>query len=572
MTRRGTAALGTCGALLAAALLGAAAAEPARTGGTGDPAVWSRIDDFVRSRVEAERIPGLALAVVERSGGSREGYWGVSDLRTGARVGPATLFEIGSLSKAFAGVLLLRLSEAGRVDLDAPVTKYLKWFEAPGGSRSPTLHQLLTHSAGLPADRGDIPSPMAQAFAVRERKPHVPPGSGFHYSNIGYQILGLVAEEAGHRSYAEMLAREIFSPLGMTSTRGAITSTDKAAAATGYVPLHDDRPPIPDDPLVEAQWIEYAGADGCILSTAPDMAKWMKAILGRGAAPSGKILSAESFERLVQPWIRVNPLEPTAYGYGFFIRRIEGRTALRHTGGMLGFTSALAADLDRGLGAVVLTNVARPDSRPTEFAEFALRTLIASEKGEALPDVPPVDMTRVSGARDFAGTFVSPLGERLVFAAENEHLFLVRDGARYPLEPRGEDRFWVGHPDFSLFLLRFGRQNGKVVEALYGPSWYVTKAYDGPRAFSVPKEFAPFRGHYRATNPWTNDFRVFFRKGNLWMETPDGAERLLVPIQPGLFHLGEERTPEFVRFDEIVDGWAQRASLSGVEYYRFFTP
>ncbi|MGE5345433.1 MAG: serine hydrolase domain-containing protein, partial [Acidithiobacillales bacterium] len=449
---------------------------------------------------------------------------------------------------------------------------YLKWFEAPGGSRPPTLHQLLTHCAGLPADRGDIPSPVAQALAVRERKPHVPPGAGYHYSNIGYQILGLVAEQAGHRSYAEMLAREIFSPLGMASTRGAITFGDKADAASGYVPLHDDRPPHPDDPLVEAQWIEYAGADGCILSTAPDMAKWMKAILGRGVGPSGRILSAESFERLVQPWIRVSPFEPTAYGYGFFVRRIEGRTALRHTGGMLGFTSALAADLDRGLGVIVLTNVARPDSRPTEFAEFVLGTLIASEKGEALPEVPHVDRRLVPGARDYAGTFVSSLGERLVFTAENDHLFLVKDGARYVLEPRGEDRFWVGHPDFSLYLLQFGRQSGKVVEALYGPSWYVTKGYDGPRAFSVPKESAAFRGHYRATNPWTNDFRVFFRKGKLWMETPDGAERLLVPIEPGLFRVGEERTPEFVRFDEIVDGWAQRASLSGVEYYRFFTP
>lgn len=556
-----------------ASRLAAAPQEPSTAVGPGDPAVRSRIDAFIRSRMEAERIPGLALAVATRAGGGSEGYWGVADRRTGAPVGPTTLFQIGSLSKAFAATLLLRLAEAGRVDVDAPVTRYLKWFEAPHGSRPPTLHQLLTHSAGLPADRDDIPSPAALAFAVRGRKPPIPPGIGFHYSNIGYQILGLVAEHAGHGSYSEMLRQEIFSALGMAATKGAITFGERVSAATGYVPLRDDRPPHPDDPIVEAPWIEYAGADGSILSTAPDMGRWLKAIVGRGAGPSGRILSPESFERLVQPWVRVSPLGPTAYGYGFFVLRIEKRTYLRHTGGMLGFTSALAADLERGVGVVVMTNVARAASRPNDVAEFVLRTLVAAENGEALPELPPADRAAVPGAGGYAGTFVAPGGDRLVIAAEGDRLFLVRDGARHPLEARGEDRFWIGHPGFGLYFLRFGRQNGKVVEAAYGPSWYVTEGYDGPRAFSVPRETAPFRGHYRSANPWAaNNFRIFFRKGKLWMGTPDGAERLLVPIEPGLYQIGEERTPEFIRFDQIVDGWAQRASLSGVEFYRFFTP
>lgn len=555
-----------------AAFLAAGADDPPKPEGIDDPAVWNRIEAFVRSRLEAERIPGLALAVVDGSGRTREGYWGVSDLKTGAPVGAATLFQIGSLSKAFTATLLLQLVETGRLDLDAPVTKHLPWFEAPGGSRPASLHQLLTHSSGLPADRDDIPSPVAQAFAVRDRRALVRPGAGFHYSNIGYQILGLVAEQAAHRAYAEMLASEIFAPLGMTSTTAAITATQKLHAATGYVPLRDDRPPHPNDPLVEAPWIEYSAADGCIVSTAPDMARWMKSIVGRGAGPSGRILSAESFDRLVRPWVRVSPFDVTAYGYGFFVRSVEGRTVIRHTGGMLGFTSALAADLDGGRGVVVLTNVARADARPTDVADFVLRTLVAAEKGGPLPEVPKEDRARVPNARDYAGTFVAPGGDRVVFEVVEERLFLVRNGARYPMEARGEDRFWVGHPDFGLYFLRFGRQNGRVVEALYGPSWYAADAYDGPRAFSLSREWAAFRGHYRSAHPWVNNFRVFFRKGKLWMETPDGAERVLVPLEPGLFRIGEERTPETVRFDEVVGGWAQRANLSGAEFYRFFTP
>jgi len=572
MIRCRSACLRACGALIAVTFLAAGADDPPKPEGIDDPAVWNRIEAFVRSRLEAERIPGIALAVVDGSGRTREGYWGVSDLKTGAPVGAATLFQIGSLSKAFTATLLLQLVEAGRLDLDAPVTKYLPWFEAPGGSRPPSLHQLLTHTSGLPADRDDISSPVAQAFAVRERHSLVQPGAGFHYSNTGYQILGLVAEQAAHRAYADMLGSEIFAKLGMTSTTGAITATERIHAATGYVPLRDDRPPHPHDPLVEAPWIEYSAADVCILSTAPDMARWVKAIVGRGVGLSGRILSAESFDRLVRPWVRVSPFDVTAYGYGFFVRSVEGRTVIRHTGGMLGFTSALAADLDAGLGVVVLANVARADARPTEAADFVLRTLLAAEKGRALPDVPEEDRARVPNARDYARTFVAPGGERLVIAAADERLFLVQDGARFPMEARGEDRFWVGHPDFGLYFLRFGRQNGRVVEASCGPSWYAAEEYDGPRAVSLPKEWAAFRGHYRSAHPWENNFRVFFRKGKLWMETPDGAERVLVPLEPGRFRIGEERSPETVHFDEVVGGWALRARLSGAEFYRFFTP
>lgn len=561
--------LGAAGVVLRLAM---AADRPPTPAVVEDPAVWGRIDAFVRSRLESERIPGLAVVAVDGSGRSREGYWGVSDLKTAAPVGPATLFQIGSLSKAFTAAVVLQLVEAGKADLDAPVTKLLPWFRPPAGTGPPTLHQLLTHSSGLPADRDDVPSARAQAFVLRERKTESRSAPGFHYSNVGYQLLGLAAEEAAHRSFGELVRSGLFEPLGMTSSTPAITADAKARAATGHVPLWDDRPPHSRHPLVEAPWIETDAADGNILSTAHDMGRWLRALLGRGAAPSGRILSTESFERMVRPWVRVSPFEPTFYGYGLFVRRIDGRTLVRHTGGMLGFTSSLVADLEGGTGVVVLTNVARAEARPTEISDFVVRTLRAAERGEPLPEVSTVDRTRIPDAQDYARAYLSATGDRLEIVADGERLFLARSGSRYPLERRGEDRFWVDHPDFSLFFLTFGRQGGRIVEAAYGPAWYVAAGYDGPRTFDVPREWLAFRGHYRSAHPWTNNFRVFVRKAKLWMSMPDGTERLLVPLEAGLFRIGEERAPEVLRFDAVVGGWAQRASLSGVEFYRFFTP
>ena len=566
MTRRS----GALAALFLAAT-GASAAEPPPKA-PGSPAAWERIETFVRAKLAAERIPGVAIAVADSTGRIGERCFGVADLKTGEAVGPETRFQIGSLSKAFTAALVLRLSEAGRIDLDSTVTRVLRWFQPPAGVRPPTFHQLLTHTGALPGDRDDIPSPLALALATRERRA-VPGGSpGFYYSNIGYQLLGLALESVTHGAYESFLRSEILQPLGMNATSGRITASLRPSSATGYVPLWDDRPPHPRYPLVEAPWIEYDAADGSILSTAADMGRWLRMILSRGAAPSGRILSEESFARMVRPWVRVSPLDPWSYGYGFFVLGDEKRTLLRHTGGMLGFTSALAADLGGGVGVVVLTNVAREDARPTGIADFVLRTLLADAAGDSLPEVPGEDRTRVADASDFAGTFVAPSGDRIVLVAEGERLFLVRGGERHPLEPRGEDRFWVDQPDFDLYLLRFRRQNGRAVEAECGPSWYVSEKYDGPRSFDVPKEWSGYRGHYKAAKPWANNFRVFIRKGKLWMETPGGEEWLLVPLESGRFRIGEERQPETIRFGEIVDGWAQRAVVSGAAYYRFFTP
>jgi D-alanyl-D-alanine carboxypeptidase len=572
MRRRSAAAL-FLSALFSGPLLASGRVGPQPAPVAAIPATaWERIDAFVRALLEAEAVPGLALSVVERSGEARTAYYGVADLKTRASLGPETLFEIGSLTKAFTAVLLLQLSEERKVDLSAPVTKALPWFGNPPGGRSLTPHDLLTHSSGLATDREDVPTSLYMTLAARERPLGFAPGSAFHYSNLGYQILGHIAEEVSGLRYAALVRTRIFDRLGMTRSAGAITSDLRPQMATGYVPLWDDRPPFSGEPRAEASWVEYGTGDGCIASTAPDMVRWLRMLLDGGRGPTGRLLSDESFASLVTPAIRITPLNATGYSYGFNVRKVDGRTLLRHTGGMLGYTSAVLLDLDSGIAVLALSNLSGSEYRPTDATDFVYRVLLASRKGEPLPAVPSFDKSRVPNAAEYAGTFVRADGERISLVAEGDKLLLVQGERRYPLEARGEDTFRVDHPDFALHLLRFGRQNGKPVEASYGPSWFTAAGYDGPRTFSVPKEWFGFVGHYRAFHPWTNNFRVFIRKEKLWIAMSDGSERLLVPSEGDRFRMGEERTPERFRFDTLVKGSAQRAVWSGVEFYRFFTP
>jgi hypothetical protein len=191
-----------------------------------------------------------------------------------------------------------------------------------------------------------------------------------------------------------------------------------------------------------------------------------------------------------------------------------------------------------------------------------------------------VDPTRIENAAEYAGTYQpcressgQPDSRVLTLVAEGERLTLSYGGERIALERRGPDRFYVDHPEFALFLLRFGREREKVVEAVHGPDWYTNDRYDGPKTFDSPQEWAAYPGHYRSHNPWLLSFKVVLRKGALALVEPSGHEEPLVPLGSGVFRVREtDRSPERIRFDAIIDGRALRARLSGEDFYATVTP
>jgi hypothetical protein len=209
-----------------------------------------------------------------------------------------------------------------------------------------------------------------------------------------------------------------------------------------------------------------------------------------------------------------------------------------------------------------------------------------------LPAPPSITLaTDVENASDFAGTFQSATGKTLVFLADGRQLFLERERQRIPLEHSGGDMFVAPHPDFSRFLLVFGRpiaaSDGKdisvsnakdkdakspkspVVEVGWGGDWYVKSDYSGPKTFDYPKEWDAFVGHYRNENNWIGSMRVVIRKGILLL---DGVTPI-APHNDGSFRAqGDESDTEWLRFHDVVDGHAQRVKFSGEDLWRVLAP
>jgi CubicO group peptidase (beta-lactamase class C family) len=557
-------------AVIALAASPAAGQEPA---GRVAPAA-ERIGQFLSRRMAEDQVPGAVVAVTGRDTLLLVVALGEADLARHRPVTATTLFEVGSLSKTITAAALLQMRDEGLVELDQPVTTYLPWLGLRSSAAAITPHHLLTHTAALPRDRDDIPSSPYGAVALRDLQLAVVPGKQFAYSNVGYQLLSLLMAEVEGRDFAEVVRRRVFEPLAMDASAAAITNDLRSRLATGYQYLHDDRPPHPARPVVPATWTEVGGGDAGVASTAMDLAALGRMLLGDGGGARHPVLSRETAALMLSRSVPAPPLGARArYGYGVILDSLDGRSVLWNSGGTVGFRSHLLVDPAAGLGVVVLMN---GPGNARRVAEFALRTARAAAAGEVMPPVPAlVPSTLISNAAEYPGEYGDVLGTTLVFEAGRDQLYLVADGERTPLERLGGDRFYANVPGWDLFPVQFGRDSaGRVVEVVYGGQWFAGAAHRGPRIWDYPGAWIGYLGHYRSRIPWYNNFRVVVRKGVLLMIAPEGTEEVLVPLdRPGWFRVGlDPASPERLQFDTVISGRALRATLSGVSYYRSFSP
>jgi len=142
--------------------------------------VVERLEEFVRMKRALDGIPGLAIAVTDRTRPVHSGEYGVSDIASGAPVRKEMLFQIGSIGKSFTSIALLRLQEQGRIDIQESVTEYLPWFEVKSRHAPITLHHLMTHTAGIPIGSETTMAPESEVWELRHIETSAPPGEFFH--------------------------------------------------------------------------------------------------------------------------------------------------------------------------------------------------------------------------------------------------------------------------------------------------------------------------------------------------------------------------------------------------------
>lgn len=546
-------------------------AEAQRTRGAGrrGGGALARLDEYVERHMRETGAPGMTLALADRGGAVRVSGYGFADTKARTRVTPQTLFEIGSISKSFAAVALLQMLDEGRIDLHRPVVEYLPWLKLEQRHGAVTAHHLLSHTSGLPG------APLLPESVAVGLETFFKPGERFVYSNIGYLLLGLLIETLDRRPFADALAARVLKPLGMTTSAPLISNSLRPRMAVGYAPELEDRPFPLRGRLAEAAYIEVDTAAGGVASNSTEMVAYMRMLLNRGAVGTRRLISEKSFELLTKPVVKA-PFrgEEASYTYGLWVsQNKEGATQLRHTGGMVAFSSSLNVDLTNGVAAFASVNASLSGYRPVSVTKYALELLNAERAGRELPAPPasPPSPLEIKNATDYEGVYTAPDGRKFILASGSDgRLLLNRNRDVIPLERSGgPDSFIAQFPGLDLFRFVFTREDGKVTELGHGPDWYTNAAYKGPRTFEYPKEWEAYAGRYRHESAWYGSTRIVLRRGRLWLE----GEQELVPLADGSFSIGPpEETAERIRFLDTGGGRALRMNVSSTIYNRTYMP
>ncbi|MFT9819233.1 serine hydrolase domain-containing protein, partial [Lysinibacillus sp. NPDC056185] len=242
-----------------------------------------KIDQFVKEQKEISKIPGISLVIVEKGKTVYEKGFGYADIQSKTPVTSNTLFELGSTSKAFTGLAILKLEREGLLKRSDDIQKYIPWFELKynGKPQSITINQLLYHTSGIATSTiSNIPkSNETNALELTVKKLldqplNRQPGSSFEYATINYDVLGLVIEKVSKQPFDTYIKQQILKPISMNDTFVGIHQVKSNEMATGYkiglMRVQEYTPPI------------YRGnvPAGYVISNTSDIAKWLKLQLG----------------------------------------------------------------------------------------------------------------------------------------------------------------------------------------------------------------------------------------------------------------------------------------------------
>ena len=323
--------------------------------GTTNP---NRLDSIAASPVLRNRVTGLVAAVVRGNDTILMKAYGKADLEWDVPMTTDAMFEIGSVSKQFTAASILQLRDAGKLNLDDEITKWLPNLTT-GGNRV-TLRRLLSHTSGI-VDFTNTPEFEINYFAPRFPRDsalklitlepfNFPSGQAQGYSNAGFWLLGLVVEKASGMKLEDYLQKQIFDPLGMKRSMYCNSTANVPHRAHGYS--------MTPGATRRAQMVSYTWvfSPGAICSTAGDLVTWLQALHG------GKVLSPKSYAEMTTQ-ATLDDGTRVQYGMGIKVGEdFHGLKYIGHGGTAPGFRSDATWYPDAKTAIVVLTNTS-----PTQF-------------------------------------------------------------------------------------------------------------------------------------------------------------------------------------------------------------
>ena len=290
------------------------------------------------------------------------------------------IYQIGSNSKSFTAHAILILQENGQLDIDEPVLNHLPWFKYkdPKQSEEVKIRDLLNHTSGIPREFGmyepkvDADIQKFYSRLVQKIIPENPAGKYYEYSNLNYQLLGLIIENVSKTKYSDFLKMSIFQPIGLRNTYATFIESEQNG-------LKESRQYLLYFPLImkSKHYNDYVVPSGFITSTASDMCSYLRYLLNLHNEDPNSVDSQNITKQLFTPRSDIN----SNYGMGWEVRKWKDYHRFKHDGLTQSFSSSMLLLPEQGLGIIIMANINNSPAT-SDIADGVLRILSESESVE----------------------------------------------------------------------------------------------------------------------------------------------------------------------------------------------
>lgn len=314
-----------------------------------------KLDKYIETQMKKGEMPGVSVVIINNNKPVYKKAFGYSNVKEKKIASSETLFELGSTSKAFTGLAVLKLEKEGLLDLKASVNKYIPWLKMKykGKEISITIEQFLHHTSGVPFKSIDKISESESATALEEciktlvgQELQSLPGEKFSYATINYDVLGLIVQQISGQSYEDYIKNNILKPMGLENTflfrkEAALKDLSKGYKI-GFLKAQEYDAPM------------YRGNTpaGYFITNGEDMVKWLKIQLGINAESKfdkDLVVKSHAADKSVELGG-----DGEAYASGWFVN--EKRKEIFHSGSNPNFSSSIILRPEKKMAVAVLAN------------------------------------------------------------------------------------------------------------------------------------------------------------------------------------------------------------------------
>ena len=374
-------------------------------------AVAQSLSSFIEHERAQKGIPAISIALVDGQRVVWARGFGWADSTAKVRATASTVYRVGSVSKLFTDIGIMRLVEQHALDLDAPIQRYLPNFHPknPFGGTI-TIRELTAHRAGLTReppignyfDDDSTPAPTLAATVASLNGTTLvyKPGTHTKYSNAGIAVLGYVLERTQNESFYPYLERAVLRPMGLDHSAFRPLPAIVANLAKGTMWTIDGRQ------FTAPNFQLGMGPCGSMYSTVLDLGRFVELLFARGVAANGqRVLSAASLDSMWTPQFAA-PRAKTGFGIGFNVGQLDGHRTVGHGGAIYGFATQLLALPDDSLGVVVTATLDGANAVTDHIADVAVRLMLDARAARPIAVIDSTSSIPPGHALELVGRYI----------------------------------------------------------------------------------------------------------------------------------------------------------------------